>query len=78
MGLRSAPKTGGGFWDLAPGAMGNSDLGIALPDKCNMAGDHCALCTVFPQVISGLRKPIAIQTAISFNMNLPEGRSCRG
>ena len=26
----------------------------------------------FPQVISGLRKPIAIQAAISFNMNLPE------
>jgi hypothetical protein len=27
---------------------------------------------VFPKVISGLRKPIAIQAAISFNMNLPE------
>ena len=28
--------------------------------------------TGFPQLISGLRKPIAIQAAISFNMNLPE------
>ena len=28
--------------------------------------------TDFPQLISGLRKPIAIQAAISFNMNLPE------
>jgi hypothetical protein len=26
----------------------------------------------FPKVMSGLRKPIAIQAAISFNMNLPE------
>ena len=26
----------------------------------------------FPKVISGLRRPIAIQAAISFNMNLPE------
>jgi hypothetical protein len=37
-----------------------------------MAGDYCALCTDFPKVISGLRKPIAIQAAISFNINLPE------
>jgi len=28
--------------------------------------------TLFPQLISGLRKPIAIQAAISFSMNLPE------
>ena len=33
---------------------------------------HCALWPVFPQVISGLRKPIAIQAAISFNINLQE------
>jgi hypothetical protein len=33
---------------------------------------YCALRTVFPSVISGLRKPIAIQAAISFTMNLPE------
>jgi hypothetical protein len=38
-------------------------------DKCL---SYCALRTVFPKVISGLRKPIAIQAAISFNMNLPE------
>jgi hypothetical protein len=28
--------------------------------------------TFFPQLISGLRKPIAIQAAISFSINLPE------
>ena len=33
---------------------------------------YCALCTGFPKVISGLRKPIAIQAAISFNIILPE------
>jgi len=33
---------------------------------------YCAFRTVFPQGISGLRKPIAIQAAISFSMNLPE------
>jgi hypothetical protein len=33
---------------------------------------YCDLRTVFPKVISGLRRPIAIQAAISFNMNLPE------
>jgi len=36
------------------------------------AHGHCGLRTVFPQAISGLRKPIAAQAAISFNMNLPE------
>lgn len=36
------------------------------------ADAYCALWTVFPKVISGLRKPIAIQAAISFNINLPE------
>ena len=36
------------------------------------ASAYCALRTVFPKVISGLRKPIAIQAAISFNINLPE------
>jgi transposase len=29
----------------------NSGLGIVLPCRCNMAGDYCALCTVFPKVI---------------------------
>ena len=38
----------------------------------NMAGAYCTLWTVLPKVISGLRKPIAIQAAISFNINLPE------
>ncbi len=37
-----------------------------------MARAYCALWAVFPKVISGLRRPIAIQEAISFNMNLPE------
>jgi hypothetical protein len=36
------------------------------------ASAYCAVRAVFPKVISGLRKPIAIQAAISFNMNLPE------
>jgi hypothetical protein len=36
------------------------------------ASDHCDLWTFFPKVISCLRKPIAIQAAISLNMNLPE------
>jgi hypothetical protein len=36
------------------------------------AGGQCDLRTVFPKVISGLRRPIAIQAAISLNMNLPE------
>jgi hypothetical protein len=38
----------------------------------NMASAYCALWIVFPKVISGLRKPIAIQAAISININLPE------
>ena len=33
---------------------------------------HCDLRAVFPKVISGLRRPIAIQAATSLNMNLPE------
>jgi hypothetical protein len=37
-----------------------------------MASAYYALRTVFPKVISGLRRPIAIQAAINFNMNLPE------
>jgi hypothetical protein len=37
-----------------------------------MASAYCAPRAVFPKVISGLRRPIAIQAAISFNMNLPE------
>jgi hypothetical protein len=40
--------------------------------KTAAASGQCALRTVFPKVISGLRKPIAIQAAISLNMNLPE------
>jgi hypothetical protein len=38
----------------------------------NMPSAYCALRIVFPKVISGLRKPIAIQAAISFHINLPE------
>jgi hypothetical protein len=30
------------------------------------------LRTLFPKVMSGLRRPIAIQAAISLNMALPE------
>ena len=45
---------------------------LALFLQTNTAGAYCALWTVFPKVISGLRKPIAIQAAISFNINLPE------
>ena len=37
-----------------------------------MVSTYCVLRTVFPKAISGLRKPIAIQEAINFNMNLPE------
>jgi hypothetical protein len=33
---------------------------------------YCGPGTAFPQVISGLRNPIAIQAAISLSMNLPE------
>jgi hypothetical protein len=33
---------------------------------------YYALRAVFPKAISGLRKPIAIQAAISFNIDLPE------
>ena len=33
---------------------------------------YCGLRFVSPKLISGLRRPIAIQAAISFNMNLPE------
>ena len=40
--------------------------------QAQYAKRYCALRTVFPSVISGLRKPIAIQAAISFSMNLPE------
>jgi hypothetical protein len=36
------------------------------------ASGHCDLPVDFPKVISGLRRPIAIQAAISLNMNLPE------
>ena len=48
------------------------DTCVYLPTDTNIAGAYCALFTIFPQVISGLRKPIAIQAAISFNINLPE------
>jgi len=36
---------------------------------------HYDLPSFFPKVISGLRRPIAIQAAISLSMNLPEGPS---
>ena len=53
---------------------------IAFPDSGDRwhlrnlptASGQCDLRTVFPKVISGLRRPIAIQAAISLNMNLPE------
>jgi hypothetical protein len=35
-------------------------------------GAYCGRRTAFPQVISGLRNPIAIQAAVSLSMNLPE------
>ena len=47
-------------------------FGKDSPYRHNMASAYGALWTVFPKVISGLRKPIAIQAAISFNINLPE------
>src|ERR1700723_3536999 len=37
-----------------------------------MASAYCALWTVFPKAISGLRKPIAIHAAVSFNKSWPE------
>ena len=52
--------------------MGQQRLGIVLATDANMAGAYCALSTIFPKVISGLRKPIAIRAAISFNISLPE------
>jgi hypothetical protein len=61
------------------GAVETSAATIAvatLPESCLLQAQYgqryCALRTVFPSVISGLRKPIAIQAAISFSMNLPE------
>jgi hypothetical protein len=41
-------------------------------DAAPTAGCQCALPIVFPKLISGLRRPIAIQAAISLNMDLPE------
>jgi hypothetical protein len=65
--------------DITPGS-GTSAW--CLPDsdmpQCNgarlraTASAYCNLRTFFPKVISGLRRPIAIQAAISFNTNLPE------
>ena len=43
-----------------------------LESRLLQTSTYCALWTVFPNVILGLRKPIAIQAAISFNINLPE------
>jgi hypothetical protein len=57
---------------------GNGAAGSSLPPAATvcirqvsvrLSGD---LLTVFPRVISGLRKPIAIQAATSLNMDLPE------
>jgi NAD(P)-dependent dehydrogenase (short-subunit alcohol dehydrogenase family) len=39
---------------------------------CSPQASATTGATVFPKVISGLRRPIAIQAAISLNMNLPE------
>ena len=49
-----------------------SQLPVLCLLQAQYAKRYCALRTVFPSVISGLRKPIAIQAAISFSMNLPE------
>jgi hypothetical protein len=47
-----------------------------LPGSCLLQAQYgsayCGVRTDFPNVISGLRIPIAIQAAISLNMNLPE------
>jgi hypothetical protein len=45
---------------------------IVSARSCVHGNRQCDLPTVFPKVISGLRRPIAIQAAISLNMNLPE------
>ena len=50
----------------------NSGLGIVLAADAIWRMLYCALWTVFPKVISGLPKPMAIQAAISFHINLPE------
>jgi hypothetical protein len=49
-----------------------SGLGIVLTTDTIWRVLTAPYWTVFPNVISGLRKPIAIQAAISFNINLPE------
>ena len=49
----------------------NSSLVIVLATDAIWRGAYRAPCTVFPKVISGLRKPIAIQAVISFNI-MPE------
>jgi hypothetical protein len=50
----------------------NSGLAIVLATDSIWRVLIAPYWTVFPKVISGLRKPIAIQAAISFNINLPE------
>ena len=71
-----SPRPDAGWRPLArsraPPGCADSGLGIRACYRHNMASAYCALWTVFPKVISGLRKPIAIQAAISFNINLPE------
>ncbi len=37
-----------------------------------LASAYLSLWFLLPNLISGLRKPIAIQAVVSFNMNLPE------
>jgi hypothetical protein len=39
---------------------------------CGYGKGSGRLADCLPKVISGLRRPIAIQAAISLNMNLPE------
>ena len=52
------------------GATRWADCGLGIVLAADAYGG--AYCAVFPKVISGLRKPIAIQAAISFNINVPE------
>jgi hypothetical protein len=83
--VRFTPLSGPVLKLVSVSAMGQSatsrGIRLALRSLCpnfwcllqaQYAKRYCALRTVFPSVISGLRKPIAIQAAISLNMNLPE------
>ena len=67
------PETGHG--SARPGRQKSARFGNASSYRREVAptaSGQCDLRTVFPKVISGLRRPIAIQAATSLNMNLPE------